>query len=229
MKYYFALLAFTFVYLSGFSQQITYSQWKEEAKNNMALIPKYGNLPKTEQQKDADAILVKTFLEQHETHRKSSETLVKMGFNYLHRGDLETAMYRFNQAFLLDPTNEDVFWGFGRIYFTFGDYEAANKQYNEGLAINPKSSNIITDIASIHMAIYENTKNEKELDKAIEIFKKAYAIDSENQNVLFKLSAAYFYKNDCANAWIFHDKCKKLGGKPLTADYTKALTAKCNR
>ena len=229
MKYRLTFLAVLFFHLSAFSQQITYSQWKEEAKTNIRLLPKYGNAQKTKEQKKLDEELINTYIAQQGTPRKASDVLVKLGFDYLYRRDLKTAMYRFNQAWLLDPTNENVFWGFGGIYFTFGDYATANMQYNEGLAINPKSSNIITDIASIHMAIYENNKNEKELDKAIEIFKKAHTIDSENQNVLFKLSICYFYKNDCPKAWIFHDKCKKLGGKPLTADYTKALTAKCKR
>ena len=34
-------------------------------------------------------------------------------------------MYRFNQAYLLDSTNTDIYWGFGGVYMTLGDFENA--------------------------------------------------------------------------------------------------------
>ena len=51
MKYSIAFLAFIFIHLTGFSQQITYSQFKEEAKTNIRLTPRYGNVPKQRNKK----------------------------------------------------------------------------------------------------------------------------------------------------------------------------------
>src|ERR1019366_9032346 len=88
-------------------------------------------------------------------HRKASEILIRLGFNYLYKGDLKTSMFRFNQAWLLDPENENVYWGFGAIYFTFNDFQNALKQYDEGLKLNPNSSNIITDKATVYKSKFE--------------------------------------------------------------------------
>ena len=228
MKY---ILAFTFLFISGFlfGQQTSYADWKEEAKSNIRLLPKYGNVPKTEGQKEADEEMRKTYLEQEGTPRKASELLIKLGFDYLYRGDIKTAMYRFNQAWLLDPINENVYWGFGAIYFMFQDFENALEQYEEGLLINPANSNILTDKATIFLTKFQSSNNIEELDKAIDLFEKSYSADPKNQNTLFKVSVCYFMKKDCSQAWKYYNECKELGGKPITKGYTEALIHNCKK
>ncbi|MFD2162486.1 tetratricopeptide repeat protein [Paradesertivirga mongoliensis] len=218
-----------FITTLAFGQQITYSGWKEEAKTEIRLLPKYGNAIKTKEQKASDQELIQTYLKQAGTNRKASELLVKLGFDYLYKQDLKTAMYRFNQAWLLDPTNENVFWGFGAIYFSFGDFESGMYQYDEGLKLNPNSSNILTDKATVYMTRFMKSNSDKDFNLAINHFKKSYSIDSKNQNTLFKMSACYFVKKDCDNAWKYYNECKELGGRPITKEYTEALTRSCKR
>ncbi|MCW2263984.1 MULTISPECIES: tetratricopeptide repeat protein [Sphingobacterium] len=212
-----------------FGQQITYSNWKKEAKTEIRLLPKYGNAVKTKEQKTIDQELIKSYLEKAGTNRKASELLIKLGFDYLYKQDLKTAMYRFNQAWLLDPTNADVFWGFGAIYFSFEDFESAMQQYDEGLKLNANSSNILTDKATVYMTRFMENHGDKDFNLAINNFKKSYSIDPKNQNTLFKMSVCYFVKNDCENAWKYYNECIKLGGKPITKEYTEALTQGCKK
>jgi len=219
----FLLLIFQY----SFSQQISYKEWQEEAKNNIRLLPEYGHVQKTKEQIEADQELIQTEIKQNGTHRKASDTLIRLGFNYLYRGDIKTAMYRFNQAYLLDPKNENIYWGYGAIYFSFNDTEEALKQYNKGLAMNPANSNILTDKATIYMSLFQYKGNADYLNKAIELFNKSYNIDPLNQNTLFKLSAAYFYKKDCNSAWRFYKECMKLGGKSISPGYADALKKMC--
>ena len=192
-------------------------------------MPEYGNVQKSPGQMEADKEFIDDQLKIDGTPRKASEHIVKIGFDYLYRGDIKTAMYRFNQAWLLDPKNEDAYWGFAVVYFSFSDYDEALRQLEKGLLINSNSSNILTDKATIYTAYYMIDHKISDLNKAIELFNRSYKIDPANQNTLFKLSAAYYYKNDCSNAWKFYDECKKLGGQPITNDYTEALTKQCSR
>lgn len=228
MKY-FLILIILFVTTLSFGQQLNYTKWKEEAKTQINLLPKYGNIPKTKKQKEADLKFIKVCLAQEGTNRKASELLVKRGFDYLYEKDFKTAMFRFNQAWLLDPKNENAFWGFGAIYFSFGDFESGMKQYEEGLKLNPNSSNILTDKATVYMTKYMSSKNGKDFNLALNLFKKSYSIDPKNQNTLFKISACYFVKKDCGNAWKYYNECKKLGGRPITKEYTDALTNGCKK
>jgi Tfp pilus assembly protein PilF len=226
MKLAYVLLLYSISVLAG-AQHLTYAEWKEEAKTNIRLLPKYGNAEKTSDQRQADAEFIEASVKQNGTRENASREMVRLGFKYLYQGDLRTAMYRFNQAWLLDPKNEDAFWGFGGVYFYFGDVAMAHVQYDEGLTINPKSSNLLTDKATLHMLSYNQNNKASDLKTAIQLFEKSYAIDPKNENTLFKLSVAYFLKSDCSNAKRYYTECKEIKCKSITQEYESSLTEKC--
>ncbi|REA59035.1 hypothetical protein DSL64_18930 [Dyadobacter luteus] len=136
-------------------------------------------------------------------------------------------MYRFNQAWLLDPDNEDVFWGWGSVYFHFSDKQKALEQYNEGLTLNPRNPRLLTDKATIFMGDYYENSDVNAANMAIALFSESYSIDSTDQNTTYKLSVAYFTQKDCENALKYYNLCKQLGGKPIRAAYTDALKETC--
>ncbi|WP_316823094.1 hypothetical protein [Pedobacter gandavensis] len=207
--------------------KFTSQQWKEEAKTDIGLLPKYGNLPKSEAQKDADNKLINNLVQQEGSRSKASAALIKLGFNYIYQGEIKTAMYRFNQAWLLDSTNVDIYWGFGAIYHYLGDEKSATEQYDKGLSINPKNSKIITDKATLYLMGYYEKNDIYKLNNAIVLLEESYVLNSKNQNTLFKLSICYFLQNDCKKAKKYYIECMNLGGKPITIEYTNALNEKC--
>jgi tetratricopeptide (TPR) repeat protein len=226
MKYILTIVGVLIAQLS-FSQQMSYKEWQEQAKTNITLQPEYGNVPKTGDQIKADKEFVELSLKTDTTPRKASEHLIRLGFTYLYRGDVKTAMSRFNLAWLLDPKNENSYWGFGAIYGSFNDYPAAIAQYDKGLAINPNSSVILTDKATLYFVGFQQDQDQSKLNAAINLLKKSYSIDTNNANTTFKLSICYFLNKDCTNAWKFYNECEKLGGQPITPEYTNALKKMC--
>jgi Tfp pilus assembly protein PilF len=229
------LVFIIFIYsLPTSAQQMTSSQWEEESKTNIRLLPKYGHIQKNENQKKADKSFIETALKQDSTPRKASDHLIRLGFSYLYR-DIKTAMYRFNQAYLLDSTNTDIYWGYGGVYMTLGEFAKAEKQYLEGLALDPSNTHLLTDYGTYFMAQYYNLQpiDEKgalkNLDSAIMYIAKSYQLDPLDQNTSFKLSVCYWNKGDCDNAWKYYDLCKALGGQPITEDYKNDLQRKCKR
>lgn len=222
-----AMLVMVSLALCG--QPMEYAEWKAESKSNIRLLPEYGNREKSKEQKDADEKFIEATVKQLGSRQKASEHMIGVGFEYLYRQDLRIAMYRFNQAWLLNPQNENVYWGFGAIYFMFNDFEMAMEQYNKGLLINPKSANLLTDKATIYITRFNMNGGKANLDSALSIFKKSYLIDAKNQNTLFKLSASYLIANDCKNARKYLDECKALGGKPITREYLAAIEKQCSK
>ena len=239
-------LAIIFFTLTVFGQQMTSDDWDLQTKTNMRLLPKYGYQQKTEEQKQLDEKLIKETIKQEKfkgDRTAASNHLISIGMTYLYRGDIKTAMYRFNQAYLFDSLNTDIYWGYGAVYFTLGNYEKAKQQYKEGLAISPNNTHLLTDFGTHYMAQYfpmqmmkenEFTRNPKELaqnylDSALIYLNKSYQLDPKDQNTTFKLSTLYFYNSDCDNSWKYYDECKALGGQPITEDYTKDLKEKCKR
>jgi tetratricopeptide (TPR) repeat protein len=220
------LILLSVISLGAVAQKISYADWQEESKHNISLLPKYGGAEKTVEQLAADSVFIATATQKTTAH-DASNYFVKVGFDLLAKGDQKTAMFRFNQAWLLDPKNENVYWGFGGVYFSFNDHENALVQYTEGLVLNPKSANIMIDMATIGMARYYKNKDINELAASINLLKLAYEIDPNKQNLLFKLSACYFLKDDCTSAIKYYDECVKLGGQVIPESFKKAISEKC--
>lgn len=199
--------------------QMTLAEWNEESKENIRCLPKYGHAEKSAGELEADSKFIQGMLARFSNKRLASADLIKVGFDYVYR-DVKTAMYRFNQAYLLDSTNSDIYWGFGGVYMVLGDYPRARAQYEEGLLLDPVNSHILTDFGTYFMA-------QGKTDSAILYFNRSYQIDSSEQNNLFKIAVAYYYKNDCRNAVYFYEKCKSLGGQQMSNEFIDSLRQKC--
>jgi len=214
------------------AQQLTLDQWNEQAKTNIRLLPKYGYAIKTEDQKKADQEFIESALKQDTTNRRASNHLIRLGFQYLYT-DITKAMYRFNQAFLLDSANSDIYWGYGGVYMALGDFPGAREQYTAGLAVDPKNTHLLTDYGTYFLVQYYTQKplDEKaaltRLDSAIDYMTRSYEIDRKDLNTTFKLAVCYLQKKDCKNAWRYYTECLPPGVQPIPADFTNALKEQC--
>lgn len=227
MKILIALFSFLSVvnYCTAQPKELTFEEWQIEATTNKRLLPRYGHLPKTEQELEADAKFISVIKSQKDftTMRESSNHLVKLGFDYLYRGDVRTAMYRFNQAYLLDSTNTDDYWGYGAVYIQLGELERAAEQYKTGLALDSTNAHIWTDYATLFMIKFGEDGNPSWLDTAIRYLHTSYSLQPKDVNTCYKLSTGYFRKGSCVDAWKYYNECVALGGQPITEEYTNAL------
>jgi tetratricopeptide (TPR) repeat protein len=218
--------------LNAGAQQMSLPKWEEEEKTNIRLLPKYGYKKKTEAQKNSDREFLETVLKKDSVPRSASDHLIALGFKYL-QTDIKTAMYRFNQAWLVDSTNTNVYWGFGAVYMTLKDLKRAKEQYTAGLALDRTNTRLLTDYGTYFMMQYYLIlpMNEQSalphLDSALSYLGRSYALDARDQNTLFKLSVAYWNKGDCGNAWKYYRECELAGGTPITEEYTNDLKKKC--
>jgi tetratricopeptide (TPR) repeat protein len=239
------LITFSLLLAASLFAQASFDDWENESKTNKRLLPRYGHLPKSEQEIQADSSFIKQIMSQPQfkTRRDASNHLINLGFQYYYRPDFKTSMYRFNQAYLLDSTNTDIFWGYGAIYMAFGQYELAKEQYLIGLTMDSTSTHLLTDLATYFMGQYyllmPMPKNDivkdpkvearRSIDSAIYYLKKSYLLDSKDVNTTYKLSICYWNIEDCKNAWKYYDLAAALGGQPITEEYTADLKKRCKR
>ena len=92
---------------------------------DISLLPMYGGVEKTEKQKQADEIYLKTMDANFNDRRAASESAAKAGWGFLRRGDWKTAMRRFNQAWLLNPDYYEAYGGFAVILDQQGNFQDA--------------------------------------------------------------------------------------------------------
>ncbi|MFI4962677.1 MAG: tetratricopeptide repeat protein [Legionellales bacterium] len=218
-----------FISLNACAQQISYKDWQAEAKKDNRLLPEYGGSPRTKEQQAEDETYIKTATEEMQASRHDgSEQLVVLGFKYLSLGDPRVAMYRFNQAWLLDPNNANVYTGFGTVYFMFQDFKKSIKYYDKGLVLDPKNTNLLTYKARTYLSMYESATDTTAFTKTLPLLKKSYTIDPKNPYTTYMLSRYYIRLNDCDSSLKYYHECKKEGGQPITEQYEHALKKRCN-
>lgn len=220
----------------AFAQRISSYSWDEETRADPGLLPKYGNKPRTPEQKEKDEKFVNTTLArlEYEGNRKeASADWIKEGFNALGKKDPRAAMHLFNKAWLLDSTNNDVYWGFGGVYMSIGNYEKAREQYLYGLKRNPKHAAMLADYSGYFMAQFYGLQSMDpknavtNLDSALKYLNTSYQIDPKEANTCFKLSACYMLKAKCGDAWRYFRECEALGGAGITEDFKAELQGRC--
>lgn len=208
-----------------------FDEWQKESLTNKRLLPRYGHLPKTAAETKSDSSFVNQIMSQPQfkTRREASNHLIKLGFDYYYRDDLRTAMYRFNQAYLLDSTNSEDYWGYGAVYMRFGMLGLAANQYEAGLKMDSTNTHLWTDYATMRLAQYYRLDYEEGLDTAIIYLQKSYSINPKDVNTVYKLSICYWNKKNCKEAWKYYDECVAVGGRPITEEFKKDLQERCKR
>ncbi|MBC7864481.1 MAG: hypothetical protein IAF38_16015 [Bacteroidia bacterium] len=123
--------------------RFTLAGWQTRASAQSNLLPMYGQKPKTEKELQANKeFLQKMGLGKSQSYiRYRSDVTAESGWKNYYAGALDTAMFRFNQAWLIDSTNSGPYIGFSTIYSTLGDSVTAGKmllfvQRNDTLSKN---------------------------------------------------------------------------------------------
>jgi tetratricopeptide (TPR) repeat protein len=146
--------------------------FSQEERN---LLPKYGSLPKTEWQKQADdAFLRATDEEYHGDRKKASLDSAARGWQYLREGDLDMAMRRFNQAWLLDDHDGAALWGMAAVEASGGKIDDSLKLFAEAERYSSGDINFSIDFAKA-MGIAALEKHDDKL------LKDAFARFEQNQ------------------------------------------------
>jgi Flp pilus assembly protein TadD len=85
-------------------------------------LPLWEELTKTQKMLDADRRFVREIGRIHDGDLKAGAKFsVAQGWDMFEKGDMDVAIRRFNQAWLLDPENPEIYWGFAVATHVRGD------------------------------------------------------------------------------------------------------------
>lgn len=234
MKAFFILLLLFSLDLQ--SQNANLEQWLDMASKDITLQPEYGNVEKNAKQLEYDAAFLEEILQEIKDTVAAGNKMVELGFQKLYEnGDPVTAMRRFNQAFLLDPGNADIYYGYGTVYFNLGAMKAARSQYDKGLNIDPIHTLMLTDYGTTYLGDYyemydvDTNLAMQSLEKALEYFERSNLIDNSNPDTLFKMSIVHLYKDDCRKAKKYLRTAKKITDSHIPADYEEQVRRSCGK
>ena len=166
------------------------------------LLPKYGNLPKTDWQIAADASFIKaTDEEYHGDRNKASADTTARGWQYLVQGDPEDAMRRFNQAWLLNNNNGVALWGMAAIQADSEKFDESLKLFAEAEKFLATDINFSVDYARAVSVAGVKQKDDALLKDAFHRFEGIYKRAPENTRNLKNWAVTLFSLERYSEAW----------------------------
>ncbi|MCP3933366.1 MAG: tetratricopeptide repeat protein [Bacteroidetes bacterium] len=166
-----------------------------------------------------------------------SKGVAQLGWQYFEKGDYDTAIKRFNQAWMLDNNNREALWGFGVIMGQRATQEEPLKNLTESIrylnmsnSIGPENKLLLADLAlsytNLGATLKEENKNySKAFAKADVLYEKIISMPPEIPIIYSNWSYLEFYKGNYFRAKELLSHAIKLGFKP-DPEYEKELNEK---
>jgi len=195
------------------------------------LLPKYGQLPKPEWQKQSDAAFLAAIDKEYKGNRKkAAKYFSNRGWEFLLQGDPTDAMMRFNQAWLLDNSNGYAIWGMAAIQGDQGRLDESLTLFAEAESLIGDNLNLSTDYAKVLAMAGVEKKNDALLKDAYARFERIYKKAPKHTINLEGWAFALYYAGNYAEAW----KKLKLAeatphGREVNPELVKALQSKMPR
>jgi Tfp pilus assembly protein PilF len=192
------------------------------------LQPLYGGLTVTQAQQVVGAPVLADIDRSFPSRPEASKFFSTKGFEYLQENQPDTAVVRFNLAWVLDPKNPEPYRGLAVLLSRRPDAspEAIQALLLQGLAVAPTNALLLTDAANTALARYETNKKKKELQQASDYTQRALLADSTNANAWQTQARILYYQEKYAEAWQSVRKGQTLSLTSLDFQFLSELMAK---
>ena len=187
-------------------------------------VPMYGGIDREKYPtlKEGDQTFIERVTEHFGSREKAADVWINSGFRYYNNNQLDLAMRRFNQAWLLNPKNSEVFMGFSAVLHDQKKYCQAMDMAEHALTLKPPSyQGIFPDAGLIIVLCVVNQQNEtitpekkaQLLERSESLFQKAEEVELNKAYVFNNWAKAYYLRADYPKAWEAVAKARKLGSK----------------
>ena len=157
-------------------------------------MPMYGGIKKTDEMKRADAAFIARVEKTGYSKESGAEAAVEKAWDFFGKRDFSNAMKRFNQAWLLDPQNGDVYHGFALVvYQRDNDFLEAERLFRLALSKPKVRVNAYVDYGRFLWLQSRYDESLVQLNRAIEVSPKA-------NNAYSNISFVYYKRRDFPQA-----------------------------
>jgi len=176
-----------------------------------------------------------------EQNKQFSESAAKLAWQYYYRGDLDTAIKRFNQAWMFDRDSINALWGFGLIMGRRASEELPEHNLKESIRFlsmaaekAPRDVRILVDLAFSHTVfgqyLNENGKggSSDEFLKAERLYEAAAKIDTKYPLLHSNWSVLEFNRGNYLKAQERLEQARKLGFRP-DPEYVRDIETKLQK
>lgn len=214
---------------------LNYQSFPDDAScaYNMNIYPMYGDKARCTRLKKVDENYILAATEGNNGNRQiAAGRITWNGFYYFLKGDFDTAMKRFNQAWLLTPDESNVYWNFALLLNKQGKSDLAKTMLDKaGKSSNVNYHGFYCDLVYFTEDSNQTTRFSKDSD----FYKDAQAlVEGSNQQPsvddCYVSFAAYYYQSgdyDKAKAEI--ESARKQGLSKNQEDFVNTLIQKMSQ
>lgn len=193
---------------------------KEE--NRIDEVAMYGGIDRSKYPvlKAADEKFIADVTAQFGSRERASILWVNQGYKFYRQDHLGMAMRRFNQAWLLNPDNSEVYTGFAAVLSEQDKECEAMQMMEKALAmphyefqgVYPDAGRIVT-LCSVSDKTLSAEGKAKLWARSEELYKKGEQVEPNKQYLYDSWATAYYWQGKYADAWAMVAKARKLGGQ----------------
>lgn len=184
-------------------------------------VPMYGGMDRSKvpELKAADEKLIEDTSRHYGNREKAAVAFIDQGFRFYRQDNMGMAMRRFNQAWLLDPNNPEIYWGFGSVLHDQAKMCDAMKYYDQALSFSRYISGMYPDAGRVFSLCGVQDKSlsaeirQKLYERADTLYADAAQKDQDKGYVYVSWASAYFWRGDYAQSWAMVKKARETGGQ----------------
>ncbi len=165
------------------------------------VLPLFGEQRKTSDQIEDEIRFLSECDKMFTSRDDASAFFAARAWEYVQEGQLDTAAYRFNLAYLLNEKNVDSFWGLGVICYQKDKLEDAERMMRRGVEVSPDNVPLMVDLSTIELRHFTEKKDTQDLEESHQLLRRAAALDSTYAQTFYNLALAEYYRADYPKAW----------------------------
>ena len=195
-------------------------------------VPMYGQpeVERPESLRKADDDFIRQAASRFGSRQKASTAWWSQGEKHMNEGNLDHAMRRYNQSWLLDPENYQPYWGFARVLMEQDKVDDAigYLEKAESLIDDPyQQVALLADLGSAYS--YKGIESPGYFAKANEKFSQSVALDPDYPGSWRRWAFSLYEQGDYGGAWEKVRKAESLSARPFPPRFISELEARLPR
>jgi tetratricopeptide (TPR) repeat protein len=190
------------------------------------VLPLFGEIGKTTAQIDEEIRFLSDCDRMFGSRDEASQFFVARGWEYLQEGQLDTATYRFNLAYLLNDKNMDAYWGLGVVCYQKDKLADAERMLRRGVDLAPDNVALLVDLSTVELKHYAVVNDPDDLNEADAVLQHAVRLDSTYAQSHYNLALIEYYRGQYEKAWEHLHNGRKLDFSLVNFEFIDQLRTK---
>jgi len=212
--------------------------WRGGAQSNSTdTLPMFGQpkIARPENLKQADESFIRDTTFRYKTRQAASGAFAMQGWTAVRSGQLDVAMQRFNQAWLLNPKNYGTFWGFGAVLSQRGKLPEALEHLETARQLIDDPTQrvaLLCDLGTVHSEYAVRLPAERQLERAQQFvlansrFTESLENDPKFAPSWREWAISLYDQERYSEAWVKVKQARENRAEPFPPEFLKKLSAK---